>query len=166
VSSFASQFNLAYENNHAPEPISIARESMLRAIGVVVLLGVGVMHFVQIVAAIPGTPLLAAAFIVLVAACLVVASRLVTHGDGVAWVGAGLVGAAAIAGYVFTRVFNTPFDNQDVGNWSCMLGLAALFVETSLLAFSGCALSVGRVLERRAVPASLMVEPAGRRAAA
>jgi hypothetical protein len=31
---------------------------------------------------------------------------------------------------------NTPLDNQDVGNWSCMLGLAALFVETSLLVLS------------------------------
>jgi hypothetical protein len=27
-------------------------------------------------------------------------------------------------------------DNQDAGNWSCMLGLAALFIETTLLAFS------------------------------
>jgi hypothetical protein len=34
----------------------------------------------------------------------------------------------------------TPLDNQDVGNWSCMPGLGALFVETSLLAFSGYAL--------------------------
>ena len=166
MSSFASHFNLPYENRHASESISIARDSMLRAIGVVTLLGIGVMHFVQIVAAIPGTPLLAAAFVVLVGACVVVASRLVTHGDGVAWVGAGLVGAAAIAGYVFTRVFNTPFDNQDVGNWSCMLGLAALSVETSLLAFSGCALSAGRALQGRAGAASVTVEPASSRAAA
>ena len=40
---------------------------------------------------------------------------------------------------MFTRTFSTPLDNQDAGNWSCMLGLAALFVETSLLAFSAYA---------------------------
>jgi hypothetical protein len=81
-------------------------------------------------------------------------------------VGAGLIGAGAIAGYVFTRVLSTPFDNQDVGNWSCMLGLAALFVETSLLAFSGYALSGGRAFKGRAAPASVTIEVARRRAAA
>jgi hypothetical protein len=165
VSSFESRINLAYENNDASEPASIARDLILRAIGVVVLLGIGVMHFVQIGAAIPGTPLLAGAFVVLCWGVLVVAVRLVTHGDRLAWVGSGLIGAGAIAGYVFTRVLNTPFDNQDVGNWSCMLGLAALFVDSSLLAFSGCALSARRMLQGRAVPATVAVAPARQRAA-
>jgi hypothetical protein len=43
---------------------------------------------------------------------------------------------AAIVGYAFTRITSTPLDSQDVGNWACMLGLAALFVETTLLALS------------------------------
>ena len=47
-----------------------------------------------------------------------------------------MVCVAAIGGYSFTRLLSTPLDNQDVGNWACMLGLAALFVETLLLALS------------------------------
>ena len=41
-----------------------------------------------------------------------------------------------------TRVVSTPLDNQDVGNWACMLGLAALFVEGTLLALSAFATSL------------------------
>jgi hypothetical protein len=44
-------------------------------------------------------------------------------------------------------MFSTPLDNQDVGNWSCMLGLAALFVETTLLAFSAYAALSNRALQ-------------------
>ncbi len=90
----------------------------MRAIGVVVLLGIAILHFAQIVATFQGTPLLGGAYLVLVAACLVVGSRLLTDGDNRAWLGAGLIAAGAIAGYVFTRLFNTPLDNQDVDNWS------------------------------------------------
>lgn len=155
-----------YETRRAPQPASMARDAMLRAIGVVVLLGIGVMHFAQIVATFQGTPVLGGGYLVLIGACLVVAGRLVTSGDSRAWLGAGLIGAGAIAGYVFTRILSTPLDNQDVGNWSCMLGLAALFVEASLLAFSGYALAAGRAWQGRAMPASVRLEGSGRRAAA
>ena len=47
-------------------------------------------------------------------------------------------------GYVFTRMLSTPLDNQDVGNWGCILGLAALFVEGLTVAVAAYAfLSVG-----------------------
>jgi hypothetical protein len=165
MSIFESRQDLPYENYRAPQAASIACDVMLRAIGVVVLLGIAVMHFAQIVETFKGTPLLGGGYLVLIGACLVVASRLVTHGDSRAWVGAGVIGAAAIAGYAFTRMLNTPLDNSDVGNWSCMLGLAAVFVETSLVAFSLQALALGRAFQRRTF-ASVTVEAATRRAAA
>jgi hypothetical protein len=43
---------------------------------------------------------------------------------------------------VFTRLLSTPLDNQDVGNWACMLGIAALFVEGVLVALSAHAMSL------------------------
>ena len=46
----------------------------------------------------------------------------------------------AIAGYAFTRVVSTPLDNADIGNWSCMLGMAALYVEGLLVLISGFAM--------------------------
>jgi len=115
-------------------------DSVLQATGVLSPLAIGAIHFLQIVATFEATPLLGIAFLVLIGACLAVAARLCLHGaDQRAWTASAVVSAAAIGGYIFTRLFNTPLDNQDLGNWSCMLGLAALFVEVTLLAFSAYA---------------------------
>jgi hypothetical protein len=82
-------------------------------------------------------PLLGFAFLLLTAACVAVATRLCAYGgDRRTWTASGVICVAAIGGYLLTRTFNTPLDNQDLGNWSCMLGLAALFVEGTLLALS------------------------------
>jgi hypothetical protein len=62
------------------------------------------------------------------------------------WVPVFALSVAALGGYVFTRVVSTPVDNQDVGNWACMLGLAALFVEGALVALSAYAISLGSQL--------------------
>ncbi len=55
-------------------------------------------------------------------------------------------------------------DNQDAGNWSCMLGLAALFVETTLLAFSVYAVLANRALRTAVDQVHADLEPARRRA--
>jgi hypothetical protein len=114
----------------------------LRATGVVALLGIGTIHFVQIVDTFQQTPLLGVAYVALIAACVAVAAWLVVANDVRAWAAAGLISAAVIVGYAFTRLIGTTFDNQDVGNWSCVLGLASLFVEAALLTVSGSAFAL------------------------
>ena len=125
---------------------------MLRATGVVSLLAIGAVHFLQIVPTTESTPLLGVSFLFLIAACLAVAARLATSGDHRTWTASAVVCGAAIGGYVFTRTFSTPLDNQDAGNWSCMLGLAALFVETTLLGFSVYAALAHRALRTAVEP--------------
>ena len=125
-----------------------ANDVVLRATGVVSLLAIGAIHFLQIVPTTEQTPLLGLSFLFLIAACVAVAARLATHRDQRTWIASAVVCAAAIGGYVFTRTFSTPLDNQDAGNWSCMLGLAALFVETTLLAFSAYAALTHRAVQR------------------
>ena len=120
-------------NEYAVDPAA------LRPIGVVALLGIGAIHFLQIVETFQSTPLLGVAYAALIAASVAVAAWLLATGDVGAWVAAGLLSVAVILGYAFTRFVGTTFDNQDVGNWSCMLGLASLFVEAALLALSGYA---------------------------
>jgi hypothetical protein len=66
--------------------------------------------------------------------------RLITTGDDGTWLAAGVVCVAALGAYAFTRIAPTLLDTQDVGNWSCMLGLAALFVESLTVVLSGYAL--------------------------
>jgi hypothetical protein len=114
----------------------------LRATGVVALIGIGAIHFLQIIDTFQQTPLLGVAYVLLIAACVAVAARLVVADDARTWAAAGLIGGAAIVGYAFTRLIGTTFDNQDVGNWSCMLGLASLFVEAALLTVSGSAMAL------------------------
>jgi hypothetical protein len=136
---------------------------MLRAIGVVTLVGIGAMHFLQIVPTFEATPALGVAYGMFIAACLGVAAWLVTADDRDAWVAAALVCVAALIGYAFTRVLSTPFDNQDVGNWACMLGLAALFVESTMVALSIYALRAGTLARERALtPRTLPARPSAR----
>jgi hypothetical protein len=121
-----------------------ADPAILRATGVVALLGIGVIHFVQIVPTVQETPLLGLGYAALIAASVAVAAWLVVANDVRAWAAAGLLSVAVLLGYVFTRLVGTTFDNQDVGNWACMLGLASIFVELSLVALSGSAVVVAR----------------------
>ena len=53
----------------------------------------------------------------------------------------GTLVLGAMVAYAFTRVVSTPLDNQDVGNWACTLGMAALFLEAALMALSAYAIA-------------------------
>jgi TRAP-type mannitol/chloroaromatic compound transport system permease large subunit len=140
--------DFAVRAHRSTGPLSMnANDAVLRATGVLSLLAIGAIHFLQIVPTTESTPLLGVSFLFLIAACLAVAARLATRGDHRTWTMSAVVCAAAIGGYVFTRTFSTPLDNQDAGNWSCMLGLTALFVETTLLAFSAYAALTKKALQ-------------------
>jgi hypothetical protein len=119
---------------------------ILRAMGIMLLLSLAVMHIVQLVPTFQQMPTLGAAYVLLIVAAVVVGARLVRgHPSAVQlWLPVAAVGAAVIAGYAFTRMFSTPLDTQDVGNWSCALGLAALFVEGVLVAVAAYAISLRR----------------------
>ena len=69
-----------------------------------------------------------------------------THVIMLAWMAAGGLGVAAMAGYVLTRAVPGGFlgDHGDVGNWRCPLGIAALSVETVIIL-----LTVGRAWQAR-----------------
>src|ERR1700693_5977529 len=100
--------NLAVRTHRATGPQSLnANDAVLRATAVVSLLAIGAIHFLQIVPTTEATPLLGVSFLFLIAACVAVAARLATHSDRVSWIASAGVGAAAIGGYVFTRIFST-----------------------------------------------------------
>ena len=139
------------------EPVSnMVTDAILRGTGVVLLMGLAIIHVVQIVPTIEQTPILGVAYLLLIAASIVVAARLVVGGPSAAqmWLPVAGLGAAVIVGYAFTRMLSTPLDNQDVGNWSCMLGLAALFVEGLLVVMSGYAMSIRKATVRTALVAT------------
>jgi hypothetical protein len=150
-------------------------DAVLRATAIVGLGAVAVIHFSQVVSTIEETPGLGAAFVVLTLGCMVLAGRLLRGGSRLLWAQVAVLNALAIGGYVFTRLVSTPFDNGDVGNWSEMLGLAALFIEGALVVLSaqvilGTLAAPGRVhvappmsraLRQDPQPAGLTTPPAG-----
>ena len=136
TSSFLQRADMRESNHYVADP------AILRATGVIALLAIGAIHFLQIVPTFQQTPLLGLGYVALIAASSIVAAWLVVADDVRAWAGAGLLSVAVLVGYAFTRLVGTPVDNQDVGNWSCMLGLASIYVEVSLLALSGSALAL------------------------
>ncbi len=75
-----------------------ANDAVLRATGVVSLLAIGAVHFLQIVPTTESTPLLGVSFLFLIAACLAVAARLATRGDHRTWTASAVVCGAAIGG--------------------------------------------------------------------
>ena len=122
--------------------------AMLRGVGIVMLLGIAVIHVVQLVPTFEQTPLLGIAYVMLIIGAVVVVAHLVRGAASSVhqWLPVAGLGLAVIGGYVFTRILRTPLDNQDVGNWSCTLGMAALFVEGSLVAMAAYGISHGRRL--------------------
>jgi hypothetical protein len=130
----------------AQAPSDAITAVILRAMGIVLLLSLAVIHIVQLVPTFQQTPVLGVAYVLLIAAALVVGARLVKgHESAVQlWLPVATVGAAVIAGYAFTRMLSTPLDHYDVGNWACALGLAALFVEGVLIAVAAYAICLRR----------------------
>jgi len=145
-------------SSHPTHTMSTAvADAVMRATALLALMGIAVIHLVQLVPTFQATPLLGVAFVGLIAGAVVVGAQLVdprlSHTR--LWLPVLALSAASIGGYVFTRVVNTPLDNQDVGNWECMLGIAALFVEGTLVALSAYAISVAsrRLPVANSVPA-------------
>jgi hypothetical protein len=148
-----------FKPSHGPHPSAsrhassaAVADAVMRATGTLALMGIAVIHLVQLVPTFQATPLLGVSFVVLIAGTIAVGVRLVsTNLSGMRlWLPVAALGIAAIGGYVFTRVVSTPFDNQDVGNWACMLGIGALFVEGVLVALSAHAMSLARTRSSRA----------------
>ena len=121
--------------------------AILRATGIMLLMSLAAIHIVQLVPTFQQTPLLGVAYVFLIAAAVVVGARLVRGHQSVLqlWLPVAALGVAVFVGYSFTRMLSTPLDNQDVGNWACTLGLAALFVEGLLVAVAAYAISLGRM---------------------
>ncbi len=123
---------------HSP-PIPESQRSAV-AVG---LLGIGLIHTLDLPSKWRETPYLGVAYIVLIAVTLVAASGLVA-GTNRRWGQLAIAAAAApMIGYVISRTVGLPAATGDIGNWLEPLGLASLFVEaTVLLLVAQCSLAV------------------------
>jgi hypothetical protein len=127
---------------------TIVRDGIARAVGVVGLAGVGLIHLLDAPGKFEETPYMGWMYVALIAGCLVVAAELIRTGSRTAWAGAALLPLSAIVGYTLTRTVGLPQATDDIGNWSEPLGMASLFVEGALVALSVAALAAGEAVQR------------------
>jgi hypothetical protein len=109
-------------------------------------MSLAVIHIVQLVPTFQQSPLLGVGYLLVIAAAVAVGAGLVKgHPSAVQlWLPVAALGVGVFAGYTFTRILSTPLDSQDVGNWACTLGMAALFVEGLMVAVAAYAISLRR----------------------
>src|SRR6476660_2364239 len=122
------------------------RHTTLRALGFGGMLGIALIHLLDVIGKIKETPYLGVMYIALMVASVAVAFSLLHTGSALAWATAGLLAAATLVGFILSRTTGLPNASDDIGNWTEPLGLASLFVE-------GVVLSVGTaafVLTRQA----------------
>lgn len=115
---------------------------LARGLTVVSLVGIALVHLVQIPDVWPRNPALGVMFSLLVLVATVFAAALVHVDAPWLWHGGALIAFVPIAGYVLTRSVSVPFDTDDVGNWLEPLGLVALYIELAVLVLDGYTLRV------------------------
>ena len=124
----------------APAPLSLFRaeqsvrpgtepDPVLRAVAVLALSGIAMIHFLDIFSKFRETPYLGVAYLGLIAASLATAAALVRAEARPPWLIAALLAGATMVGYIASRSVGLPAATDDIGNWTDPLGLASLFVE-------------------------------------
>lgn len=112
-----------------------------RGAAVVGLLGIALIHLLDLQSKMKETPYLGVGYLVLIGASMVSAALLVHRDTRVRWATCALLAFGSIAAYAINRTVGMPSATGDVGNWLEPLGLAALFVESITAAVSVYALA-------------------------
>ena len=123
------------------------RDGITRAIAVVGLAGIALIHVLNAPSTFDETPYLGWMYVALILGSVTVAAVLIHESNARAWAAAGGLALSVIVGYVLSRTTGLPQSSGDIGNWSEPLGIASLFVEGSVVAVSAVAL-----LERVPIP--------------
>lgn len=111
-------------------------EKIARGVGAAGVLGVGLIHFLDVIDKFHETAYIGVLYLVLIAGCLVAARHLILVGDRRSWVLAGGLAAATFGAYAVSRTVGLPASTDDIGNWAEPLGLASLFVEGAVVLLS------------------------------
>jgi hypothetical protein len=121
-----------------------------RAVGIVGLLAIGLIHLLDSIGKYHETRYLFWLYVALIAGTVLVSGWLLHRPSRLAWTAAGTLALTAIVGYCLSRTTGLPSASGDVGNWKEPLGMASLFVEGCLVSLSAYTVAVlGRVTAAR-----------------
>ncbi len=125
--------------------------SVRRVVAVMCLVGMALIHLIDLPDKIEEVPYIGWLFIGLIVSALVIAEGLIRHDDLLMWLAAGALAASTIAAYALSRTVGLPGEGgEEVGNWSESLGVSSLLIEACLVW-----LTVTRVAQRTAAGRSL-----------
>lgn len=116
-----------------PRPAESA-DVVARGVGAMALAALATIHVVDLPGTIGPTPLIGAGYLAIIVGSILVGGLLIARSAWLAWAGAGALAIGAMGGYALTRTVDGFLgDHMDVGNWGCLLGLAALSVEAVVI---------------------------------
>src|SRR5258708_26629841 len=106
-----------------------------RGVGAVALAALAMIHVIDLPATLGPTPLVGIGYLAIIAGAIGVGRLMITRSHRLVWAAAGLLAVSAMGGYVLTRAVpgGCLGDHNDVGNWRCSLGVAALSLEALLI---------------------------------
>lgn len=120
------------------------RHTTMRGIGFIGLLGIALIHLLDVLSKFHETPYLGAMYVALMVASIIVAFAILHFGSRLPWMaGAGLA-ASTLLGFILSRTTGLPSATGDIGNWSEPLGLASMFVEAAVIILCGYALTLSQ----------------------
>jgi hypothetical protein len=121
---------------NAHEMSAVVRDGVTRAVAVVALSGIALIHLLDVPGKFGETPYIAWMYIALIVGCIGVGGWLIRTGSRKAWTAAAILPLAVLIGFVLSRTTGLPSATGDIGNWNEPLGLASMFVEGALLVLS------------------------------
>lgn len=133
------------------------RHATLRGVGFVGLLGVALIHLLDVIGKISETPYIGVMYIGLMIASVTVAFAVLHTGRPITWLAAGTLAGLTLIGFILSRTTGLPNATSDVGNWKEGLGLASMFVETGVILVSAYALTIARREQRPGVHQAVAV---------
>ena len=105
------------------------RDQVGRGIGVVLLLGIALIHLLDAVDQFHEHAYVFVLYLLLMAGSLVVSAFLLRTDSRLAWTLVTLIAGLTLVGFILSRSTGLPNFDDDIGNWTEPLGLASLFTE-------------------------------------
>jgi hypothetical protein len=117
------------------------RDGVTRAVAVVGLAGIALIHLLDLPGKFDETPYIAWMYIGLILGCIGVAGALIHSGGRKSWTACAVLPLSVLIGFVLSRTTGLPDATGDIGNWGEPLGIASMFVEATLLALASSVLA-------------------------
>jgi peptidoglycan/LPS O-acetylase OafA/YrhL len=127
--------------NQPQEATTAGHRVTARAVAVVALGAVALIHLIDAPSKFQETPYVGGLYVALMAGALLAAAILLRRDDRRTWAAVVALNAGAIVAYALSRTTGLPLSSHDIGHWGEPLGTAALFVEGVLVVLGATSLS-------------------------